>query len=355
MRLRSLLAIAIVTIALAEISLRVLHRFQPQFIFYDDSYNRWRRTPGAQDMDIKLNTLGFKDEEFSAKQPDVYRIVALGDSFSYGNVPHRYNFLTVLENRLSPAGRAEVLNMGIPGTGPLDYLNLFAKEGLPLDPDAVLVTFFVGNDIVEGASRERPGFIARHSYLWATLRYLFWVRPFVRTPPPMPGRDTNYTDYCDTCPTLELGRFLQIETQRAVIFFNNQSDTEEKIEKALQPVFALADLCRTRGIEFAIVLAPDEVQVNTELAALVMRRGYEPYRDHWDPEFPHRILSEKLSSREIPVLDLYPHFARAARHASLYIPQNTHWNIRGNRLAGEVIARWLQRSAIGSAVANGGW
>lgn len=153
--------ISLVTITLAEVSLRVLHYFHPMFVFYDDSYNRWWRAPGVQDMDIKLNSLGFKDIEFGPKQRSVYRIVALGDSFAYGNVPYRNNFLTVLEQNLARLGNYEVLNMGIRGNGPSDYLSLLVREGLSLDPDAVLVSFFIGNDITEGASKGQEDFATR--------------------------------------------------------------------------------------------------------------------------------------------------------------------------------------------------
>ena len=40
----------------------------------------------------------------------------------------------------------ELINMGIPGIGPRNYLSLLVQEGFALDPDRVLVTFFIGND-----------------------------------------------------------------------------------------------------------------------------------------------------------------------------------------------------------------
>ncbi|MDH3638751.1 MAG: SGNH/GDSL hydrolase family protein [Gammaproteobacteria bacterium] len=337
--------ISVITIALAEVSLRVLHYFYPMFIFYDDSYNRWRRAPGAQDMDIRLNSLGFKDVEFGAKKGDVYRIVALGDSFVYGNVPYRNNFLTVLEENLAGIGKYEVLNMGIPGIGPSDYLSLLVREGLLLDPDAVLVSFFVGNDITEGASKGQRYSIARYFYLWAVLRYYLWVRPFVEDPEKMPDRDTDYYGYCDTCPTLEQDKYLDIETKRAEIFFSNLSDTEDKVVRALKPIFEMKDLCDDRQIDFFLVLVPDEVQVSEELAAQVMKRGYEPYKQYWDSSLPNRLLIKHLRVQGTKVLDLTSAFVQTAKEEHLYIPSNTHWNIRGNELAGDLIASWLAEEA----------
>lgn len=335
------MVIAIITIALAEASLRVLHYFHPLSVFYDDSYNRWRRAPGAQDMDIKLNSLGFKDSEFGPKERSVYRIVALGDSFAYGNVPYRNNFLTVLEENLARIGNFEVLNMGIPGIGPSHYLSLLVREGLPLDPDAVLVSFFIGNDIAEGAGRRQHDSVIEHSYLWTAIRYLFLVRRFLENSPKIRGWDAEFYGYCDTCPTLEQSEFLHIATQRASIFFSNLGDTEDKVALSLEPIFEMKRICDTRGIDFFVALVPDEVQVSAPLAALVMQRGYEPYQQYWDAALPNRLLLKHLRSQGIEVLDLLPAFSEYAKEERLYIPRNTHWNIRGNELAGDLIAKWL--------------
>jgi hypothetical protein len=59
----------------------------------------------------------------------VVRIVALGDNFAYGIVGYEKNFLT----RLEQAGEArrpsvEVVNLGLPGLQPKDYLQMLAEE-----------------------------------------------------------------------------------------------------------------------------------------------------------------------------------------------------------------------------------
>ncbi|MEZ5421131.1 MAG: hypothetical protein R2708_27860 [Vicinamibacterales bacterium] len=63
-----------------------------------------------------------------------------------GVVPRRDNYLTLVEQALAADGPAEVVNLGVSGTEPRDYLSLLVDEGLGLDPDLVLVGFFVGND-----------------------------------------------------------------------------------------------------------------------------------------------------------------------------------------------------------------
>ena len=101
--LKLLLNIAIIyliTLSLAEIALRLCHRIYPSYIFYENSYNRFRGKPLADDYDFRLNSRGFKDvERKKEKEPNVYRILGLGDSFAFGVIPlipkgHRHGPLT---------------------------------------------------------------------------------------------------------------------------------------------------------------------------------------------------------------------------------------------------------------------
>ena len=146
--IRQTFLVILITLVLAEITFRIYHHINPSFVFYEDSYNRFRGKPGAPDFDSHLNSRGFKDLEYKQqKKNGVYRIAGIGDSFAFGVVPYRYVYLTRLEEILAENWkRTEVINMGIVKTGPNEYLALLVNEGLDLNPDMVLVSFFIGND-----------------------------------------------------------------------------------------------------------------------------------------------------------------------------------------------------------------
>ena len=40
-----------------------------------------------------------------------------------------------------------VVNLGVPSTGPQEYLAMIRRRALPMRPEWVVVTLFVGNDI----------------------------------------------------------------------------------------------------------------------------------------------------------------------------------------------------------------
>ena len=67
----------------------------------------------------------------------------------------------------------------------------------------------------------------------------------------------------------------------------------------------------------------------------------------WDLEKPDRRLARICRARGIPVLLLEPLFGEAARRTGkrLHWPVDGHWNVEGNRLAGELIADFVRRHA----------
>ena len=96
------------------------------------------------------NALGLNDEEFEVPKPaGRFRILALGDSFTFGLVPYPHGVMTLLEARLRaacPGRELDLLNFGIGGTGVGDYRAIVTLGLTTYDPDLVLVNFYAGND-----------------------------------------------------------------------------------------------------------------------------------------------------------------------------------------------------------------
>jgi hypothetical protein len=59
-----------------------------------------------------------------------------------------------------------------------------------------------------------------------------------------------------------------------------------------------------------------------------------------DFDQPNRLLTDALRAAGVRVLDLLPAFRSGAER--LYKPQDTHWNLAGNRLAAATIAASLR-------------
>jgi GDSL-like lipase/acylhydrolase family protein/acetyltransferase AlgX (SGNH hydrolase-like protein) len=111
---------------------------------------------------VRTNGAGFRGGPLPrTKPPGVYRIVALGDSFTFGfGVREGQAWPARLAARLNArtggTPRVEVVNLGVPGTGPRDYLWHLAHTGLALEPDLVVVGVFA-NDLNDVYQLDRFG------------------------------------------------------------------------------------------------------------------------------------------------------------------------------------------------------
>jgi lysophospholipase L1-like esterase len=327
---------AVITLVGTEVLFRAYNWLNPSFIFYSDAYDRFRPRPGERHFDTVLNGRGFNDVEYpTAKPPGVRRFVAIGDSFTMGVVPYASNYLTLVEQDLAGDRPTEVINMGIPGTEPKDYLSILVAEGLAFAPDVVLVGFYIGNDF-EAAAR-RP---YEYSYV-ATFFNFLWQLRFVETPSNA-GLGEVSADYDDERPGFSRERFLEVEADRAVIFMNDNAAFTTAVSRAAGYLREMRDVASRAGASVVVVLMPAEVQVDAELQDDVIRARQSP-RDRFDFERPNRLLAAALTDAGLPFVDLLPVFAKQARSTRLYKPQDTHWNIAGNRVAAAALAAELRR------------
>lgn len=103
----------------------------------------------AWNTNIKINSYGFRDHEYSlAKQSSTIRIVAIGDSITFGNfLPLSQTFSKQLERLFAPnEATVEVLNLGLGGYNTLQEASTLEHLGLQFEPDLVIVGYCI-NDI----------------------------------------------------------------------------------------------------------------------------------------------------------------------------------------------------------------
>jgi len=76
--------------------------------------------------------------------PDSAEIVALGDSHTYGISATAGNSWP---NTLQKMSNKEIYNLSLGGYGPAEYLYLMEEKALKLDPELIIVGFYLGNDL----------------------------------------------------------------------------------------------------------------------------------------------------------------------------------------------------------------
>jgi len=110
---------------------------------------------------VSLNSLGFRDREVQAIQPEgVYRIAVVGDSLTFGNgIDEDARFGNLLEidlnNSVLSTIEYEVLNFGRGGAETEDHLAILRDHVVSLKPDYVLLQWFA-NDFEGHNKQGRP-------------------------------------------------------------------------------------------------------------------------------------------------------------------------------------------------------
>jgi len=124
--------------------------------------------------DVRTNSIGLRDVERQPSKPAAtYRILVLGDSITFGwGVSFEATFCQVLEKALNadppiPGCRFEVVNTGVGNLNTAMEVSYLEHEGLGLEPDLVLLAWFI-ND-AEPRPQPREGWLARNSYAFVWL------------------------------------------------------------------------------------------------------------------------------------------------------------------------------------------
>lgn len=141
----------IVSMAAVEITAALLHL---------SPYANWEINPKnldvrfqTDDFDVKVvtNDQGLREPRtIAAAHPGVFRVIVVGDSMTFGwgaEYEESYPFVvqSVLQEKYG-LKNIEVINLGKPGSTPVDYLRFIRRYAARVNPDLIVVGFLIGND-----------------------------------------------------------------------------------------------------------------------------------------------------------------------------------------------------------------
>ena len=238
------------------------------------------------------------------------------------------------------------------------------RTTLTLDPDVIVVCVFVGNDLVfPEVEKGLPdaflrSFLQRDSVLgWVLIRRLWRVMEEKErldgsarvAPKSADGSAFPWvSDPKLENPTMSEEAFLRLEIRRAKEVCARAPASLEALRDALRAMKAAAG-----SAKLVVMLIPDEFQVEDALWTAVVASAGAPL----DRDRPQALVRPMLEREGIPCLDLFPVFdarsdldllpiLRAVPpmedgRRRVYHQRDTHWNARGNRAAGEALARFV--------------
>lgn len=246
------------------------------------------------------------------KPPDTFRIVVVGDSFTF---PYDVQFDDVFSKRLermlnlsvAPGERnkAEVLNFGRPGIGMWDEVPVVI-QGLEWNPDLVLLQITLNDG----------RFVSPYP-----LEYL--LPPHLRHPAIKRWRTLE----------LVLNRIYAVQMRRAfVVLHRSGFDDPASWREFADSITAMRDACAAKKVPFAAVTFP---------MFEFPQDGRYPLGDI------HAKIASLLVTLGVPSLDLLPAFTGMWPERLHTRPvENAHPNEIAHRLAAEQIYLWLEREKL---------
>jgi hypothetical protein len=180
--------------------------------------------------------LALKTRSLNSKRLMSIVIFAIGDSFAFGAVQYKYNYLIILESQLKKDKyNVEVLNVGIPSIGPREYLALFVREGLKLKTDMLLLTFSIGNDYYGRLEHKK---LYEYSYVATFIKYLITLGTEYK------GRIYAQGNYSDDKPTTDKKTYLRILGHRSFIFIKGNAKLAKLDKIAFHYLSVINDICK---------------------------------------------------------------------------------------------------------------
>ncbi len=149
-------------LVVAETALRIwAHHHRVEFEAFDPETETYRLVPGTYPSSaggaFRINEVGLRGPPLAPPSDARVRVVAVGDSVTFGADREDRTWPAQLQTRLDPSRqRFEVLNAGVAGADSGDALRRYVSVVAPLEPDLVIV--YIGwNDLMKTAPLTQQG------------------------------------------------------------------------------------------------------------------------------------------------------------------------------------------------------
>jgi lysophospholipase L1-like esterase len=293
------LVVAVLSLVAAEFAARFVFRNAGTSGNAGDFVGRHGPAPA-----IRANSLGFREREIPPKS-DKYRIVVVGDSFTWGQgIEEADRFSDLLERDLG--GHYEVFNFGRPGNNMPEHLEVL-DQALKVSPDFVLLQLYINDWETPSMERPRPKRLLPED----------WDRTMERS-------SILYDLARNQWNTVQ--EKVGITDSYAKYMERNLADQNlPNARMAYGQLRAFFDKARAAKTAAGAVLfpAPDALG---------------PYGRDYPFRYLHEGTRQVCAEKRVPCLDLLPLYSTVADPKTLWVsPFDAHPNATSNRRAAETI------------------
>lgn len=339
----------LIAVGVAEIAARLLVPDDAVF----DRIDRWETHPRlgrvlrpdhsftVRGVEYRVNAMRLRDRPFPPQSPQgVKRIAVVGDSFVYGIGPQETIFPKVLERSLGDThpGEYEVMSVGMPGYGTVQQNDFLDEYLADYRFDLVILAFCVGNDITE--NRRSMGWEADPSRRERRERGGAWEA--VKQNSALYGVWRGLRKRSGGEGERKFHEFVADRMRLACPQIYETEHWRDAYDRTLVEIDRMRRFAAERGAEFAVLLLPDEYQLDAALRAENHRRHGTEEKD-LEPDLVQRRITQSLGKSGIVVIDPLDAFRRGYEPGRYFIPFDTHYDEAGNALVAAALLDFLNR------------
>jgi lysophospholipase L1-like esterase len=299
---------------------------------------------------VSINSNGLRGDEIKTpKPPHTVRIVAVGDSITFGyGIRIEDTYAKVLEKRLNEEGtdgtRYEVLNGGTLGGSLLDYLHFLDQKAESLQPDIVLIGLCLNDILVYSESGVISGgeeWDGHHRAMVHRLNH-FALR----------HSDLYTLAYSGLKTILYASGIVDMNKSQGANFvaLAPPSDYQTKAWKSsLNMLQRISAFCDKRGYKLMIVVFPMQMQISDADLNFYRTKYHLRLGDGALAGDPQERLRTFAAATGIVLVDLLPVY-RSYDSKDLYLQNKkirfdaTHPSVKGNQIAANEILRTLKNT-----------
>jgi len=323
-----------------------------------------KRSNHEFEVSYEINSYGLRDHEYPLqKPPSTYRILMLGDSYTFGIGNNLEDtFSKRLEKKLNSQNKSlhfEVINGGCSSYSPLlEYLFLIRK-GLALNPDLVILNYDISDvqddtkysGIAEFDSTGHPirvppvevqyyfqeikkGFRSRIPFLQNSALYQFVMERYYQV---VRKRDAPLF--------YEQAKIIagNIDYDRDLPMRENAGDWKKYFENSAHYLKMIQELLKSKNISFVITAYPYGTLVSEKEWAIGRKlRGFDE-KIYSTKLFDY--LEEFCRSERIPFLNMTPDFLNS-KEFPLFYSYDGHFTPAGHEVAAQSLKKFLEGTSL---------
>lgn len=333
----------------------------PKGMFQKDSLLGYSMTPNFEGVLIKpefkteihTNSQGLRDKEYDQKEDDEFRILAIGDSCTWGGygTDLEETYLKLLEKKLNERGSKSfsVINAGVPGYNTLQEYLYLKERGINYEPNMILLTVAL-NDFMDNSLNLEDIVIKDGVKITnkAKTGILFEVRSFLLI---------NFQSYrlFERGVTISLGDFIQRWINKDIkddkrletLFSKNISfEPNKDFELTFEILDDINDFLKNKNILFVITVMPLKYQVDENLKqGFVEINGFDLNNLNFDK--PQAMIKNWAGKNDVMFIDLLPDLRIKNKNNDFYWKLNPHFNKEGNEeVANIIFNRFIREEAV---------